>query len=1307
MKNKIFLWEILLYFLVITTLYLFSFILSSLYVFLGMIAVTAGFVISFFVQNNKKISKIVNFGIGTFTLAVCFWMVWSILGSSFVFEDLILIFSEGIFYLIIILSFNYKYKRYSSYLQFLSLAIFLSIPLFIETDNLGYIILALFYLFLWIVITKASLRGQRAKTIFSSGTILTSGAVFFILVAALAAVLAKQGLVPKLDADRGYIETVKFPASADRLRALEEKMYKKGLDAKIKPLEEKQRFLSSLSALLFPEKINAADMEDSLSKINKILAKAKKDADTKEEKKEIDELISIFEEYPEVKRKVENRNSRNSFIKKTIKNRSVPLKDKIKSFIEVNKFSKSKNMEEFRQKARELKKGIPDFKSREAKELQEIFRDVKEWQAYSIYKDIGKRVEKFIETQETAGQEILPFGQQKTMMKESLDQMKEEVDKGISELLDSLDKNLAEDPKKDQLYQKAAQIQDAVDKGIEEVNTKIDQARDKQDLKEVGKDIEAKTNTIKEKINEASSQVNQDVTSESLKGSLGQKLKDIENSLKQGSENLKNMVSSESTDSLFMQKMDAQRAADQLKSQLKDQIDKLEDQITDSQLDWAKKDQLYQKAAQIQDAVDKGIEEVNTKIDQARDKQDLKEVGKDIEAKTNTIKEKINEASSQVNQDVTSESLKGSLGQKLKDIENSLKQGSENLKNMVSSESTDSLFMQKMDAQRAADQLKSQLKDQIDKLEDQITDSQLDWAKKDQLYQKADKLEQVLKETTESVKNDIEKAQSQSGLKKVSRKVNEEGEKLKSAAKQIENEVNKEVVDKELNRQLQGRTKKLGQVLKDGLNKLKETLKGKTQQAEDVSGLADAFEKIKETSEISRLNEIYKKVNEIQKKANKNQQAWKDIQEIAESKAELLFAKASEELSGSEEGSHLSELAKDYLQTIVSSQDYDNVLESAGKLSEIVKSHKNLAEEIHNSQGYKTGKERLETVKQNKKNNIGQQLKEEGSFSQDRLKQLTESLENSGANSQEIKENLQKVEEAVKKMPEQGVLSQNSEEKVLSELEDFSKAAQAKSILENMFKEQEAQKYEDASGQLSKMLEKLDIQDEEKEQKLQEMKARLAQSDSLAEIEMIKKEMQELIKPSENQRHLKRQAEKVKEAIEEISRQREKALRSNKIISLMENLNTVKNNIKEKATEEKIEQIMKKLKENYLNNESISQELKEELEELAENISNNFYNTEEELQKAGLPGWDFIVFPKQVVVAEDNRKQLSSLGIYRGKFLKDITSDVYWKVEDNSVAWINEQGVLYGISKGRTQGYAVYNEDKKTIDIIVAEPLER
>jgi hypothetical protein len=181
----------------------------------------------------------------------------------------------------------------------------------------------------------------------------------------------------------------------------------------------------------------------------------------------------------------------------------------------------------------------------------------------------------------------------------------------------------------------------------------------------------------------------------------------------------------------------------------------------------------------------------------------------------------------------------------------------------------------------------------------------------------------------------------------------------------------------------------------------------------------------------------------------------------------------------------------------------------------------------------------------------------------------------------------------------------------------------------------------------------------------------------------------------------------VKESIEEISRQREKALRSDKIISLMENLNTVKNNIKEKAIEEKIEQIMKKLKENYLNNENISQELKKELEKLAENISNNFYNTEEELQKAGLPGWDFIVFPKQVVVAENNKKQLSSLGIYRGKFLKDITSDVYWKVEDNSVAWINEQGVLYGISKGRTQGYAVYNEDKKTIDIIVAEPLER
>lgn len=1029
MKNKIFLWEILLYFLVITTLYFVSFILSPFYVLLGMIAVTAGFTISFFSQKNKKTSKIVNFGIGAFTLAVCFWMVRSILGSSFVFEDLILIFSEGIFYLIIILSFNYKYKRYSSYLQFLSLAIFLSIPLFIEADNLGYIILALFYLFLWIVLTKAGLRGQRAKTIFSSGTILVSGTVFFILVAALAVVLAKQGLMPKLDTDIGYIETLKFPAAADRLRALEEKMYKKEMEAKIKPLKEKQRFLSSLSALLFPEKINAADMEDSLSKINKILAKAKKNAEKKEE---IDELISIFEEYPEVKRKVENRNLRNSFIKKTIKNRSVSLKNKINSFIEINKFSKTKNMEEFRQKARELKKGVPDFKSSEAEELQEIFRDVKEWQAYSIYKNQEKKIEKFLETQETAGQESI-----------------------------------------------------------------------------------------------------------------------------------------------------------------------------------------------------------------------------------------------------------------------------------LSSESTDSLFMQKMEAKRVADQLKSELRDQIDKLEGQVTDSQLDWDKKDKLYQKADQLEQALKEATETIKNDIEKVQSQPDLKEVSRRVKEEGKGLKSAAKQIEDEIDKETGDKELGQELQERTKKLGQVLDDGLNKLEETLRGKDQQAGDISGLADVFEKVKETSEISRLNEIYKKVNELQNKANSNQQAWEDIKEIVESKAELLFAKASEELSESEQDSRLSKLAKDYLQTLVSSQNYDNVLEAAEKLREIAKNYKDLAEEIHDSQGYESAKERLEAVKQNKKMNIDQQLREEGSFSQDKLKQLAESLEKSGTDRQKIKENLEKLKEEVKKMPEQGLISKNSEEKALSELDDFSKAAQAKSILENMFKEHEAQKYENAIDRLSKMLENFDVQDEEKKQKLQEMKERLAQSNSLAEIEMIKKEMQELVKPSENQRHLKMQAEKVKEFIEEISRQREKVLRLDKLISLMENLNTVKKNIKEKEIEEKIEQIMKKLEKNYLNNENLSQELKKELEELAEDISKSSYNTEEEIQKAGLPGWDFIVFPKQVVVAEDNRKQLSSLGLYQGKFLKDITSDVYWKVEDSSVAWINEQGLLYGISKGQTRGYAVYNEDKKTIDIIVAEPLER
>ena len=182
-------------FLLFLAISLFGKILSTyrLYLTLGLIA---GFSFSWFSQN--KYNQIIRFFIPLGAFGILAWIIYSALNSSLLYKDVILICIKGVIILEFILSFDAGQPSFLTYIQALSIPLFMSHPFFIkDSHNEPYIIfiLALAYFISWFAIFKVKFyesfnllspkkkKTRRYYSVYVSGIflliILVSSWVFF------------------------------------------------------------------------------------------------------------------------------------------------------------------------------------------------------------------------------------------------------------------------------------------------------------------------------------------------------------------------------------------------------------------------------------------------------------------------------------------------------------------------------------------------------------------------------------------------------------------------------------------------------------------------------------------------------------------------------------------------------------------------------------------------------------------------------------------------------------------------------------------------------------------------------------------------------------------------------------------------------------------------------------------------------------------------------------------------------------------------------------------------------------------------
>jgi len=139
------------FFILIIAMTLLETILSNsrFYFIFGIIC---GFYFSWFMRNKPE--RITKYFVTVCACVILAWIPYSILNSSFFYEDVVAICIKGVLFLEIALAFGAHFSKNLSYMQTLSIPLFMCFPLFVKGTNEILILPVLLYLVGWLVILR-------------------------------------------------------------------------------------------------------------------------------------------------------------------------------------------------------------------------------------------------------------------------------------------------------------------------------------------------------------------------------------------------------------------------------------------------------------------------------------------------------------------------------------------------------------------------------------------------------------------------------------------------------------------------------------------------------------------------------------------------------------------------------------------------------------------------------------------------------------------------------------------------------------------------------------------------------------------------------------------------------------------------------------------------------------------------------------------------------------------------------------------------------------------------------------------------
>lgn len=507
---------ILTLFLLILVIFLTEIILPfrlKQYLIVGLIC---GFSFSWF--NRKKVSHEIKYFTTIGAIGVFGWLVYSILNSSFLYKEVIVICLKAALILEVILSFNSCIPPFLDYIQALSVPLFMSHPLFIKDYSPSFIILTLGYSICWFAIFKVKFYGflnpEKQKRFKRFNSVYLSVILFLVSIfsAWMFFSYVPLGKIKK----GGFLSETGEGGLETGLDDLETEYYDLRDNVQKKTTNLIPRFDSTEEQYEILELINKL-IKDSryiilVEKAKSELLSRLKTPGLGLEKKDAEELIFLMNKYLDKKVTFNLRKSEEKIRDSLHKNR-LKIKDVISVLLRISKALYSNSYKQASNYENEIKRIIDNSSISDTgkKELKELLGQLKDWKNFEMYRQKSASLSKKIESlderlrKEMAGllseieeaerlSELKETVNKAESLKEANPQLPEDIVKEMKEASD-LKSEVLLSQESNLLKEKLEQSGLSEDK-VQELKEKIEAIRDTENDQQFSEDLSEFQETI-------------------------------------------------------------------------------------------------------------------------------------------------------------------------------------------------------------------------------------------------------------------------------------------------------------------------------------------------------------------------------------------------------------------------------------------------------------------------------------------------------------------------------------------------------------------------------------------------------------------------------------------------------------------------------------------------------------------------------------------------------------------------------------------------------------------------------------------
>ena len=371
----------------------------------------AGFVFSWLVQGKKSIIKLI---IISAILAVFVWMGYSLFNSTFMYRKVITILAQGALILGIILSFDAYLTPLLTYIQALSIPLFMASSIFIKDYDKFTAILILGYFAVWIAILKIRFHGlfqpigKKYRSSYYSISLLI---IFFMVILFISWALFSHFSFGKIKKGGIFLEAGDYgEKEADSLEeeyyGLQDKIQNKinRLVAEFKSHDEQYEILALLSSLVKESPYTIEVEKAGLGLIDHLRRPG-----LGLEEKDSEELTILINNYLNKKTSINLQRAKEDITDTLKKNRS-NIKDRITASSRLNRMQQGNSLQQINKHGQELRKIFndasfgPDIKGK----LKGSLNQFKEWKVFEIYQEkINVINERMSSPKERSGEEFL------------------------------------------------------------------------------------------------------------------------------------------------------------------------------------------------------------------------------------------------------------------------------------------------------------------------------------------------------------------------------------------------------------------------------------------------------------------------------------------------------------------------------------------------------------------------------------------------------------------------------------------------------------------------------------------------------------------------------------------------------------------------------------------------------------------------------------------------------------------------------------------------------------------------------------